>query len=107
MRIERDYTEGLASRLMVDLQAGPGLQSGDLTEEEGKVWLVRSCPEAGKLRYVYWSDPAMYHRFERHPVSDELHWINAALGVDHLFINIIRTLRVNKHDRALFFEIDR
>ena len=37
-----------------------------ITEEEGKIWLVRTCPEHGKFRYVYWSDPEMYHRFGKY-----------------------------------------
>ena len=38
----------------------------DIVEEEGKVWLKRTCPEHGAFRHVYWSDPAMYHRFEEY-----------------------------------------
>ncbi len=38
----------------------------EIAEEEGKIWLVRNCPEHGKFRYVYWSDPAMYHRFGKY-----------------------------------------
>jgi hypothetical protein len=36
----------------------------EIVEEEGKIWLVRTCPEHGKFRHLYWSDPEMYHRFE-------------------------------------------
>jgi hypothetical protein len=35
----------------------------EVVEEEGKIWLVRTCPDHGKFRYVYWSDPEMYRRF--------------------------------------------
>ncbi|MFA5331134.1 MAG: radical SAM protein [Methanoregula sp.] len=38
----------------------------EIVEEEKKIWLVRTCPEHGKFRHVYWSDPEMYHRFERY-----------------------------------------
>ena len=40
----------------------------EIVEEEGKIWLVRTCPEHGKFRHVYWSDPEMYHRFEHYDV---------------------------------------
>jgi len=35
----------------------------EIVEEEGKIWIVRTCPEHGLFRHVYWSDPEMYHRF--------------------------------------------
>jgi hypothetical protein len=35
----------------------------EIVEEEGKIWIVRTCPEHGKFRHIYWSDPEMYHRF--------------------------------------------
>ncbi len=38
----------------------------EIVEEEGKIWLVRTCPEHGRFRHIYWSDPEMYHRFERY-----------------------------------------
>jgi len=38
----------------------------EIAEEEGKIWLKRTCPEHGDLRYLYWSDPVMYHRFDRY-----------------------------------------
>lgn len=38
----------------------------DIVEEEGKIWIVRTCPDHGKFRHIYWSDPAMYHRFEQY-----------------------------------------
>lgn len=37
-----------------------------IVEEEGKIWIVRTCPEHGMFRHVYWSDPVMYHRFEHY-----------------------------------------
>lgn len=36
----------------------------DIVEEEGKVWLVRTCPEHGTYRGLYWSDAEMYRRFD-------------------------------------------
>jgi uncharacterized radical SAM superfamily Fe-S cluster-containing enzyme len=38
----------------------------DITEDEGKIWLDRICPEHGPSRYLYWSDARMYHRFEEY-----------------------------------------
>ncbi|MEN6444236.1 MAG: radical SAM protein [Methanoregula sp.] len=38
----------------------------DITEEEGKVWIRRTCPEHGAFRHIYWSDPVLYHRFARY-----------------------------------------
>ncbi|GAB6286958.1 MAG: radical SAM protein [Methanoregula sp.] len=38
----------------------------DIVEEEGKVWIKRTCGEHGTFRHVYWSDPVMYHRFARY-----------------------------------------
>lgn len=38
----------------------------DIVEEEGKIWLKRSCPAHGPFRNIYWADPAMYHRFDRY-----------------------------------------
>jgi uncharacterized radical SAM superfamily Fe-S cluster-containing enzyme len=38
----------------------------DIVEEEGKIWLKRTCPEHGAFRNIYWADPAMYHRFDRY-----------------------------------------
>jgi uncharacterized radical SAM superfamily Fe-S cluster-containing enzyme len=39
-----------------------------IVEEEGKIWLKRTCPEHGDFRNVYWSDPVMYHRFDKYGV---------------------------------------
>ena len=40
----------------------------EIAEEEGKIWLKRNCPEHGAFRNLYWSDPAMYHRFDKYNV---------------------------------------
>ena len=42
--------------------------SADIVEEEGKIWLVRSCSEHGAFRNIYWADPPMYHRFDKYDV---------------------------------------
>ena len=36
----------------------------DIVEEEGKIWLKRTCTQHGDFRNIYWSDPALYHRFD-------------------------------------------
>jgi len=38
----------------------------EIVEEEGKIWLKRTCPEHGNFRHLYWSDARMYHRFEEY-----------------------------------------
>jgi 7,8-dihydro-6-hydroxymethylpterin dimethyltransferase len=38
----------------------------DIVEEEGKIWLNRTCPQHGYFHNIYWSDPALYHRFEQY-----------------------------------------
>ena len=38
----------------------------EIVEEEGKIWLKRTCPEHGTFRHLYWSDARMYHRFEEY-----------------------------------------
>jgi len=38
----------------------------EIIEEEGKVWLKSTCREHGSFRNLYWSDPVMYHRFEKY-----------------------------------------
>jgi uncharacterized radical SAM superfamily Fe-S cluster-containing enzyme len=38
----------------------------DIVEEEGKIWLKRTCNEHGAFRNIYWADPLMYHRFDRY-----------------------------------------
>jgi len=37
-----------------------------VVEEDGKVWLERSCPEHGHFRDVYWSDAELWKRFEQY-----------------------------------------
>ncbi|MDD1720274.1 MAG: radical SAM protein [Methanoregulaceae archaeon] len=37
----------------------------EITEDAGKVWLERACPEHGSFRDLYWADAGMYSRFER------------------------------------------
>lgn len=36
----------------------------DVIEEEGKVYIVRECPEHGISKYLYWSDAEMYKKFD-------------------------------------------
>ena len=36
-----------------------------IEEEGGSIWLVRSCPEHGHFRDLYWSDAALWHKFEQ------------------------------------------
>lgn len=36
----------------------------EIVEEDGKIWLVRTCPEHGSFRDLYWGDAEMYRRFE-------------------------------------------
>jgi len=36
----------------------------DIVEDGGKVWLIRTCPEHGTHRGLYWSDAEMYRRFD-------------------------------------------
>jgi uncharacterized radical SAM superfamily Fe-S cluster-containing enzyme len=38
----------------------------EIAEEEGKIWLKRNCPEHGTFKNLYWSDPVMYHRFDKY-----------------------------------------
>ena len=38
----------------------------DIVEEEGKIWLNRTCPQHGYFHNIYWSDPVLYHRFEQY-----------------------------------------
>ena len=37
----------------------------EVVEEEGKIMLHSTCHEHGNFKNLYWSDPALYHRFER------------------------------------------
>ena len=36
----------------------------DIVEEEGKIWIARTCPSHGYFKELYWSDAEMYRRFE-------------------------------------------
>ena len=38
----------------------------EIVEEEGKIWLKRTCAQHGEFRNLYWSDPLMYHRFDKY-----------------------------------------
>jgi uncharacterized radical SAM superfamily Fe-S cluster-containing enzyme len=38
----------------------------DIIEENGKVWIKRTCAQHGSFRHIYWADPKMYHRFARY-----------------------------------------
>jgi len=38
----------------------------DIIEDGGQIWLERTCPEHGMSRNLYWSDAAMYHRYEQY-----------------------------------------
>ena len=38
----------------------------DIVEEDGKIWLKRSCKDHGAFRNIYWADPLLYYRFERY-----------------------------------------
>jgi len=38
----------------------------EIVEEGGKVWLKRTCPTHGNSQHLYWSDAAMYHRFQEY-----------------------------------------
>ncbi len=37
---------------------------GSLHDEDGSIWLERTCPEHGHFRDLYWSDAALWHKFE-------------------------------------------
>ncbi|HIH27827.1 MAG TPA: radical SAM protein [Methanoregulaceae archaeon] len=39
---------------------------GTITDEEGSIWLERTCPEHGQFRDLYWSDSALWHKFEQY-----------------------------------------
>jgi len=43
----------------------------EIVEEEGKIWLKRTCREHGNFKNLYWSDPVMYHRFEMYNTVGE------------------------------------
>ncbi len=35
-------------------------------DQDGKVWIERECPEHGRIRSLYWSDAAMFERFDEY-----------------------------------------
>jgi hypothetical protein len=39
---------------------------GRILEEEGRIWLERTCPDHGQFRDLYWSDAALWHKFEEY-----------------------------------------
>ncbi|MBP2132279.1 putative radical SAM superfamily Fe-S cluster-containing enzyme [Methanomicrobium sp. W14] len=40
------------------------LLPADIIEEDNQIWIVRTCPEHGKFKSLYWSDAEMYKRFD-------------------------------------------
>ncbi|MBN2733436.1 MAG: radical SAM protein [Methanomicrobiaceae archaeon] len=40
----------------------------DIIEEDNQIWILRTCPEHGKFKNLYWSDAAMYRRFDEYDV---------------------------------------
>lgn len=36
----------------------------EIIEEDNKVWIVRTCPEHGTYKALYWSDAEMFRRYE-------------------------------------------
>ena len=40
----------------------------DIVEEDGGVWITRSCRDHGAFRDLYWSDAEMYRRFDQYEV---------------------------------------
>ena len=38
----------------------------EIIEEGQQIWLERTCPEHGMSRTLYWSDAAMYHRYDQY-----------------------------------------
>jgi hypothetical protein len=38
----------------------------EIVDEDGKIWLKRTCPEHGSSKNLYWSDSAMYHRYDKY-----------------------------------------
>jgi len=40
----------------------------DIVEEDGGVWITRSCRDHGTFRDLYWSDAEMYRRFDQYEV---------------------------------------
>ena len=42
------------------------LMEATVTEEDGAIWIRRTCPDHGEEKTLYWSDAAMYHRFAKY-----------------------------------------
>ena len=40
------------------------LLDAEITEKDGAIWICRTCPEHGYAETLYWSDAAMYRRFD-------------------------------------------
>jgi len=38
----------------------------EIIEEDNKIWIVRTCPEHGPFKALYWSDADMYRRYEQY-----------------------------------------
>ena len=38
----------------------------EIIEEDNKIWIVRTCPEHGPYKALYWSDADMYRRYEQY-----------------------------------------
>lgn len=38
----------------------------EVVESDEKIWLNSTCPDHGNFHNLYWSDAALYHRFERY-----------------------------------------
>ncbi len=38
----------------------------EIVEEDGGVWIHRSCRDHGSFRDLYWSDVDMYRRFDKY-----------------------------------------
>jgi len=36
----------------------------EIFDEDGKVWIRRTCPDHGEAKNLYWSDVGMYRRFD-------------------------------------------
>jgi uncharacterized radical SAM superfamily Fe-S cluster-containing enzyme len=43
----------------------------EIVEEEGKIWLKRTCTQHGDFRNIYWSDPVLYHKFDKYNIVGE------------------------------------
>jgi len=83
----------------------------EIVEDQGKIWLVRTCPQHGEFKHIYWSDPELYHRFTKfdaigngvsnpqNPVSSDSCPTSCGLCTNHhsgtLLANIDLTNRCN------------